>query len=245
MAVRQGILFRSSRNSLELWNFELSQCIRSWELEVGREITGLIPISDDRVVCADWDRAIILDTTSKVGVIATKRFSGELVAFNSKCQLITFDGGGLRSVHGAVWEKSLTSRYSQVHPLSLIGMFTPTEQFLVISVSIGFRRFTGEVHVLEALSGNRLHMLCKPKQVCDFKFVSDEACVTHTFNHANGFRLQMFNVKSGDLLSLLHLEKSVYALGSCLRKGLIAIGLEDSELKFKIIQVKLPGTTKG
>ena len=247
VAVRQGILLRASWSTVELWNFELSRCIRYWEFEVGRAIEELIPISDERVVCTEWDRAIILDTSSKFGVTATKHFSGKLVAFNSKCQLITFYGGVLRSIQGAVWVKPLFP-FGSLSDLSFTGKFSPTEEFLVTCYS--FKLFpsgtTTGVYVLDALSGNTLHILCSDKLVVDFKFVSDEACVIHPFDPACGYRLQMFNVRSGDLLSLLDMdpEKQIHALGSCPRKGLIAIGGKDTELKFQVIQVKLPGTTK-
>ena len=248
VAVRAGILLRSSENTLELWNFELSQCIRTWQLEVSQEITGLIQISDERVVCTDRGGAIFLDTTSKVGIIATERFSGKVVTCNSKCQLITFDGGVLRSVKGEIiWEKSLSLLYPQVKHLFLTGTFSPTEEFLLISDPY-FLRKTNGVYVLDALSGDTLHLLChgKGEGVCDFKFISDEACVILTFADTSGFHLQLFNVRSGDLLSLLDIdmENQVDVLGSCPRKGLIAIGLEDTEIKLKIIQVKLSGATK-
>ena len=243
VAVSQGILLRSSWSTVELWNSELSRCIRCWELEVSQAIEEVIPISDERVVCTEWGRAIILDTTRKVGVTATKRFSGKLVALSSKCQLITFDGGVLRSIQGAVWVKPFFPLNSPVHRLSLTGMFSPTEEFLVISVLI---RSAPGVYVLDALSGNTRHILCKAKRVRDFKFVSDEACVVDTYDPASGYRLQLFNVRSGDLLSLLDidLDKQVRALGSCPRKGLVAIGGQDTKLKFQVIQVKLPGMTK-
>ena len=246
VAVRQGILLRSSLNTVELWDFELSRCIRLWELGGSRVLEELIPISDERVVCTELDQAIILDTSSKVGVTATKRFSGKLVACSGKCQLITFDGSILRSVQGAVWEKPFFPLNSTLPRGSLLGLFSPTEEFLLISDSYELIEYTLGVYVLDASSGNTRHILCQGQKVMDYKFVSDEACVIHTYHPASGFRLQMFNVRSGDLLSLLDidLEKGVQALGSCPRKGLIAIGGKDTELKFKVILVKLPGTTK-
>ena len=247
VAVRQGILFVPGWNTVELWNFELSRCIRRWTLGEIQVIWEVIPISDERVVCTEWGRAIILDTTRKVGVTATKRFSGKFVACDSKCQLVICDGGVLRSIQGAVtiWEKPFFPLYSSLHRLSLIRKFSPTEEFLVISGTTD--EYTPGVYVLDALSGKTRHILCKAKELNDLKFVSDEACVIHTYDPSCGFRLQLFNFRSGDLLSLLdiHSEMQVPALGSCPRKDLIAIGLIGSEVKFKLIQVKLPGTTKN
>ena len=243
VAVRQGILLTSGSNTVELWNFELSRCIRYWKLEEIQVIREVIPISDERVACTELGRAIILNTTRKVGVTATKRFCGNLVACNGKCQLITFDGGVLRSIQGAVWEKPFFPPCSIVHYLSVTGMFSPTGEFLVISVFIGP---TPGVYVLDALSGNTRHIICKAEWVRHFKFVSDEACAIVHYDLACGYRLQLFNVSTGDLLSLLDFdsEKQVQALGSCPRKGLIAISLFGSKVKFELIQVKLPGTTR-
>jgi len=123
-------------------------------------------------------------------------------------------------------------------------MFSPAEQFFVIS---GVLPGHGQgVYVLDALSGDALHILCGATYVYDCKFVSNEDCVIHTYEPASGFLLQLYNVKSGDLLSVLEIDMDnrVYALASCPMKGLLAIGLMHSKLRFKVIQVKLPGKGK-
>ena len=52
--------------------------------------------------------------------------------------------------------------------------------------------------------------------------------------------LELFNVKSGDLLSEIAMESRVYSLTACPRKRLIAIYLEHCKVNFKVLQVKLP-----
>ena len=57
-------------------------------------------------------------------------------------------------------------------------------------------------------------------------------------------RLQMFNVRTGNLLSVMDMEHRVSSLASCPEKGLIAIGLERSKFTFKVIQVHLPAKNR-
>jgi len=240
--VKKGLLLKTVSDTLELWNFDLSECVRRWT-DV-RGITEMIPITDERVVCRAWRQDVILDTTS--GDKETiEPYYGKFVAFNSKCQLITTDDGLLRSTQTVLWEKRRRPCLDlDGLPFSLARVFSSAEQFFVIS---GVLPGHGQgVYVLDALSGNTLHKLCGNIQVYDCKFVSDEECVIHTYDPTSGFLLQLFNVRSGDLLSVLEIDMDsrVYALASCPRKGLLAIGLMHSKLRFKVIQVKLPGKHK-
>ena len=75
----------------------------------------------------------------------------------------------------------------------------------------------------------------------DCKFVSDEECITCFTNLSSGHFLQLFNVKSGDLLSEIARESCVYSLAACPRERLVAFGFMDSKVNFKVLQVKLPG----
>ncbi|XP_074628966.1 uncharacterized protein LOC141886642 [Acropora palmata] len=51
----------------------------------------------------------------------------------------------------------------------------------------------------------------------------------------------LVNVKSGDLLSEIARESSLYSLAACPRERLLAIGFMDSKVNFEVLQVKLPG----
>lgn len=97
------------------------------------------------------------------------------------------------------------------------------------------------VYVLDAASGNTLHVLCANERVYDCKFVGDEECVIFTYDAASDSRLQLFNVRSAELLSVLNVYTAGASspLASCPGKGLIALGLKHSKLKFKVIQVKM------
>ena len=81
VAVREGVLLQTTHDTLELWNFELSECIRSWtDLNY---ITKVIPISEERVACdGEWN-VIIVDTTRE-GILSTFPIHGCFIACNSK-----------------------------------------------------------------------------------------------------------------------------------------------------------------
>ena len=68
----------------------------------------------------------------------------------------------------------------------------------------------------------------------------------HTFDVLNGFRLLLYNIRSGTLLSVIDIDpyNQVYCLASPPWKGFIAIGLKHSRHKFKVIQVKLRSQNK-
>ncbi len=228
VAVKEGVLLTTGNGTLELWNFELSKCVRSWTNAFG--ITKMIPISEERVACEAKDKVTILDTTSGEMVMTFRIRYGELerlVACNSKCWLLTYDIDSLKLSDGKItlWKEIFPSPH---------GTFSLSEQFVVIEA-----RHHCRVYVLDALSGKTLHVI----QVTNrnkFTFVSDDECVISTGSASRDYCLQLFNVKSGDLLSQIDLENEVNCLAACPRKRLLAIGQSDSKHGFKLIQVRLP-----
>ena len=241
VAVAEGVLLQTSRATLELWNSDLSMCIRSWT-GLG-DITKVIPISDKGVACNVQSKVIILDSTTEE-IVSTINLHGHFIACNSKCQVMTVEYsdedeyGGLQMRCGdkVLWKISEPAFNS-------IRSFSPTEQYCVLvgKPSRGFDEF---LYVLDAVSGKTLHMLCSCNRIyeanLDCKFVSDEECVTYFGGESTGYFLQLFNVRSGDLLSKIALELDVYSLAACPRKGLVALGFMDSKVNFKLLQVKLP-----
>ena len=205
---------------------------------VGKEI---IPISEECVLRAvlGGSEVIILDTLT--GDVSTVKFPGEFIACNSKCQLITTLDSHPYSIvlwkdQTVLWEKYWpSSGYST--SFSLPGIFSPADQFFVISGE-------GEsVYVLDAFSGNTLHMLWNGNiRYC--KFVSDEQCVIHTYEVPSGNCLRLFNVRSGQQLSVLDIDNRARCLASCPGKGLVAFALPHSKHTFRVIQVKFPRERK-
>ena len=234
VAVSEGVLLQTSYDVLELWNCELSECIRCWTDLKG--IAKVIPISEERVACDGKGNVIIVDTTRE-GILSTTPFRGHFVACNSKCHVITAYDGELQMHLGdqELWKMSAPFDTLSCSP-SLT--FSPTEQYCVLA-----KNFC----VLDAVSGKPLRTLQPRIQeqlsspIFDCKFVGDEECVVCFSDRLAGHLLQLFNVKSGDLLSEIVLESPVYSLAACLRERRIVIGFEDSKVNFKVLRVRLPG----
>ncbi|XP_078376273.1 uncharacterized protein LOC144659656 isoform X2 [Oculina patagonica] len=246
-AVRAGVLLITSIGTLELWNFELSECIRSWSAIRG--IRRVIPISEERVACEvlDSSKVIILDTTSG-DIMSTITIHGKFVACNSKCQVITTriheKELQLQCGKDVLWK---ISKPFDAIPLLYCNTFSPSEQYCVVS-GIPKSDYQDKValYVLDAASGRTLHMLCLSRSLVYLslklhcKFVSDEECVVSIDDVSKGYCLRLFNVKSGDLLSEITMESEVRSLAACPRERFIAIGFKDSKHGFRLLQVKLP-----
>ncbi|XP_044163998.1 uncharacterized protein LOC114961314 isoform X3 [Acropora millepora] len=248
VAVREGLLLQTSYDTLELWDFELRECIRSWNaLE---HICGVISISEDQVA---WKEPSLLDTartevknkviivdTAREGFVSTITIHGDFVACNSKCHVITTDRQELQMQCGAVvfWKIAVPFK-----PFGFYNFksFSPTEQYCILADS-------NALYVLDVALGRTLLTL-EPRIREGFlprtvycKFVSDEECVAcfGISSYYDSF-LQLFNVKSGDLLSEIALEGRVYSLAACPRERLVAFGCWDSKVNFGVLKVKLPG----
>jgi len=235
VAVRESVLLQTSRDALELWNFELSECIRSWtDLE---DITEVIPISEERVAC-DGERKVITVDTTREGILSTIPIRGHFVACNSKRHVITADRGKLQMQCGDVvfWKI-----FDPLIFFPRLPTFSPTEQYCVLTQPL-----TEDLYVLDVVLGKILRTILPriperrlPRNF-GCKFVSDE-CVVYIRDGLAGRILQLFNVKSGDLLSEIVMESRVHSLTACPSKRLVALGFTDSKVNFKVLQVKLPG----
>ena len=230
--MKEGVLLSKANGCLEMWNFELSNCIRRWpDLVQPMEITRIVPISEERVALSSGNKVIILNTTTSE-IVSIPIGHGHFVTCNSKCQLLTRSYGSLQLLDGqtTLWRTDL--RY-----FPLYGTFSLSERFVVI-----YGDFQG-IWVLDAFSGRILHNLCQGDDFSDRQFVSDEECVILSRAISGGSSLQLFNVESGDLLSAIDLERHVSCLpylAACPRKRLVAIGQSDSKLGVQLIQVHLP-----
>lgn len=246
VAVREGVLFTTSSSALELWDFGLSKCVRRWTT-LGPRITQMIPITEERVACVEREVEVnVLDTTSGDIVSTVPIKHKEFVACNSKCQLITIDYRSKTSIQLwdgelVLWEKDWS--YFRLFQSSLRGMFSPTEQFVVIS-TMTTKGVQGAC-VLDAAKGDILRCLYRGHDVSDLKFVGDEECVIFSSEIPGSVCLRLFNVRTGDLLSVMDVENSANCSAACPRKRLIAIGLRDSKSKMKLIRVQLPKETQG
>ena len=238
VTVRAGVLLQTSFSTLELWNFNLSECIRSWS-DFG-DIYSVTRISEERVACNVMREVIILDTTRE-GIVSTVTFHGSLVACTSKGLVITTaDEVRLQCGDVVLWKMFKPLEVSHFLQCSL---FSPTEQYCVLA-GVTIADNEAFLYVLDAVSGRTLHKLCSCSYRSPFNcnFVSDLECITcYNDETRNYYCVRLFNVKSGDLLSEIDTETKVYSLAACPDERLIAIGFLDSKVNFKVLRVKLPG----
>ena len=179
---------------------------------------------------------IIVDTARK-DFVATIAIHGDFVACNSKFHVITTDGQELKMQCGDVvfWKIAVPFK-----PLGLyhVSSFSPTEQYFILAD-------LNVLYVLNVALGQTLRTLQPPlhdghlSKTKELKFVSDEEFVAcFHFGDFPGYFLQLFIVKSGDLLSEIAFDGHVYSLAACPREHLVAIGFMDSKVNFEVLQVK-------
>ena len=235
LAVEEGLLLLTltTTTTIELWNVELSRCVRNWTNLNG--IRKLIRISERRVACEADSQVLILDTTSGDIVSTIPIGQRSFLSCNSKCHLVTFGRFSLELWDGEtlLWENRL--------PVYFISqaIFSPGERFLLVSTKHS-KTGKGKVFVLDAVSGTLVNAFteAKVRKLNFCEFISEEECVISS--KAAFEDLLLFNVQSGDLLSVIDLESPVTCFATCPRKQLVAINKSDSKHGFKLIQAQLP-----
>ena len=236
VTVRGGVLFTTSKNTVELWNPELTERIRCW-LDIGK-VEGMFPITDECVVYRVGTAAVILNTI-KTDLSAIPLDGMHLLACNSKSQVVTFWKGHLgfsemTNVHNFRWRRIWPARLFQEFS------FSPNGEFLM-TCGDNPEPERG-LCVLDSFSGNTLRII-KTVRSSIFTFVSDVECVVTAIRSRDFCPcLALFNIRSGDILSEIALETSPHQLESCPGKGLFAFAQVHSEVLFKVIQARLPGS---
>ncbi|KAM7428105.1 hypothetical protein ABFA07_020870 [Porites harrisoni] len=237
--------------SVQLWNFELSQQIRSWPNL--SEVKDIVPVSDQCVACVGRDFEVSILDTSNGNIVKTIPLCHEgfrsthpelgkeaAIVCNSKFQLLSTSISSVQLSDGKneLWKRNLHRH--RLPYLSLLGMFSPTEEFVLVSSTNPQSK--EEVLVLEASSGKHLWTLCTVHAILDCAFVSKTECVIVCKNTtASYYFLPLFNVSTGDFLTVLDIDhEPSRCLASCPQKGLIAIGLYDLKCMHAVIEVKLP-----
>ena len=248
--VSEGVLLKESEPGadVQLWNFESSQQIRSWP-NLG-EVRPIMPVSDQCVACVGRDFEVSILDTSNGNIVKTiplchegfkstyLSWNEEAIVCNSKTQLLStaLDSIQLSDGKNEIWKRNLKC------PLffgcwRLLGMFSPTEEFVLVSSTNSQSK--QEVLVLQASSGKHLRTLCTVDSILGCAFVSKTECVILYMNTSGSYCLPLFNVSTGDFLTVLDIDfVPSRCLASCPQKGLIAIGLENSKCMCAVIEVK-------
>ena len=234
--VSGGVLILTNKTTVELWSGNLAERIKRWTNLPA--VKQLIPISEKRVAVVGDVDVKVLDTSSGIVVSTIPVLQGRVLTCNSKCQLLsdtTFEGScpwSLQLLDGetVVWRKKDIGRFSVSHDFNKAVAFSPMEQFLVVGTTDGLL-------VLDAETGNTLRTLGLSFSLfLHCTFISDDTCVIS----ARDLTVQMFNVKSGELLTGIDVESDVNCLAACPFNRVLAIGLKDSTPNVKVIRVHLP-----
>ena len=239
--VSEGVLLKETEPGadVQLWNFELSQIVRSWPNL--SEVRDIVPFSDHCVACVGRDFQVTILDTSNGNILKTIPFCHEgfqstsrwfhekSIVCNSKYQLLSTTRSSVQLSDG---ENGLWKRNLKWLDFLLPGMFSPTEEFVLVSST------NSQVLVLEASSGKHLRTLCTVDSVLGCAFVSKTECVIVCKNTSGSYCLQLFNVSTANVVTVLDIDfVPSRSLASCPQKGLIAIGLE---YMCAVIEVKLP-----
>ena len=236
LAVSGGVLIATSR-TLELWNFELSYCIRKWSLVV----ISIFAISDDQVLCTKSLSAeeIIVDTVTGDIVSTFAVSSYKSISCYRNLHLLSntdVEQTGcikLQQLGESVPRWKLNVIDSDV--THLLGRFSPKGQYIVV---VGLSKML--VQVLDVFSGSVRFNLSDVDCIYDFKFISDEEFVILDYYSSHDACLRLFSARSGNMLSVMHVyscdDRS--SLATCPGEGLIAISSR-IKYKLKIIKVKL------
>ena len=251
--VTDGVLVkqRYRRTALQLWNFELSQQVQSWPRL--SEVTYMMPVTDQCVACVGKEFEVSILDTSSGEIVKTislchegyqstyPLLDKEAIVCNSKYQLLSTDRHSVQlSDSTSILWKRVFEDSELLYSWNIPGIFSPAEEFVLISAKTS--QNWQDVHVLDASSGATLRILCTVDEVMRYAFVSDTECVMHCGNHriSESLCLQLFSVKTGDLLSVLDMDYRPLWLASFPKKGLIAIGLWQSKRMCAFIKVRMP-----
>ena len=242
LPVKKGVLLvlcLKERCTLELWNFQLSKCIERWSC-LG-EFQRVIPVSEELVcLISPSSREVKIFDTSSGYEQSAMCLPGKFIACNSKYQfLATLDSHRQTIVllqgKTVIWKK-YWPRSGYGNFICETFSFSPDNQFFVIS---GAEQGHG-VYLLDAYSGSTLQMLWKGEADRSV-FVSNDECAIQTSEPPSVTCLRLFNVRSGQQLSVLNIESQLTALTTCPWNGLIAICEKNSNHNFRVILLRLSG----
>ena len=239
LPVKKGVLLLRIPYTLELWNFQLSKCIERWSFS--EEFNRIIPVSGDLVCLISRSLEVLkmFDTSSGQGQSSIYH-PGKFITCNGKGQVMfTFDLGPQTIIlfqgQTVLWYKHWP-RLEYLNYMAERFSFSPDDQFFVIS---GMEQGLG-VYLLDAYSGSTLQMLWKGEAARSV-FVSNEECVIQTSEPPSVTCLRLFNVRSGQQLSVLNIESQLAHLAVSPWNGLIAICEKNANHNFRVIRLNLSG----
>lgn len=249
--VTDGVLLLTRGNCPELWNCELTVCVRRWSNMT--EIRKVIPLSEEQVACVGRYADVTILATSRGDIMSTisvclqqrrvlacNNNSRDLAVVNEASGCLECLGiGGLSNTSSLMWQRHMGLLHPEVRPGQFARCVFPSKGDVVVTWN-PLESGCG-VHVLDVASGTTVHTLLPGHfDIVDCKIVSDGESLV-CCSRVNIVRL--FSIRSGHLLTVLNIEERPFCVGACLRKPLIAIGL--SGCNFRLLQVRLPRSEEG
>ena len=243
--VADGVVLLTRGNCPELWNCELTVCVRRWSNLT--EIRKVIPLSEEQVACVGRHAEVTILATSRGDVMSTisvclqqrrvlacNNNSTDLAIINEASGSLEYLGmGGLSNTSSVMWQRHMGPLHPEVRPGQFARCVFPPKGDVVVTWNT-LENGCG-VHVLNVPTGTTVHTLLPGHfDIVDCKIVSDGESLV-CCSRVNIVRL--FSIRSGHLLSVLNIEERPFCLGACLRMPLIAIGL--SGCNFRLLRVRL------
>ncbi|KAJ7376017.1 hypothetical protein OS493_037484 [Desmophyllum pertusum] len=236
LPVREGVLLLAGNGKLELRDFELSRCVRTFS-EVDA-VTRLFPVSEDLVGClAELDDDCWKGNVTSIACNSQFQFvacSGEHTSYDDNDN----DRTNVIIVTVAVWNKRqhlwkrsiITERGG--YNANASALITRDDDLVVTWQTVDEG---AGIHILNATTGATLHKLLTDQRIIGCTFLSDGK---HFVCCSGDETVRLFNVNSGVLISLIDIEISPYRLAACLNQPLFAVNCENN--KIKIFRVHVP-----
>ena len=136
------------------------------------------------------------------------------------------------------WERHTTFSADSMHLFNPDMIFSPKNDCVVTWNTLDGGQ---GIHVLQAETGETLHVFLRDqKDIVQCKFLDDESLVCCSEDNF----LRLYNIRTGDLLSILDIGERPLCLGACLYQPLVAIGLSETRIKFVHVQLPTESKTK-
>ena len=263
---RDGVVLLKNGGA-ELWTFDMSSFLRYLSEVTPRDV--VFSISEERIArlystgphvfLSDpignrmWKHIVIqfLDVTSASSIIVSSLeifldFNEDLlsvVCSNPSQGLLCTS---LEKVTVSLWKNGViqwkrtcwTDTARIITAIKPQMLFSPKSELVVTWYTLD----EGQgLHILNADTGETKHVLLRDHtdiEIVDCQFLDDESLVCCSEDNF----LRLYNLRAGDLLSILDIGEQPFCLGACLYQPLVAIGLSGARTKF--IHVQLPKETK-
>ena len=253
LPVKEGVLLmkKAVGNILELWDLELSRCVRSFS-EID-SLERLFPVSDELVGCQrpcnnNCSKVDVLSIANS-GIVFSTMVEGNItsVACNNKFQFVACSEKGSRREGSVItiavwnkkehsWKRNILHDEGCTRPRALIST---NGDFVVTWCS---RERGSGLQILNAATGITMHDI-----PCEHETIINVEMYCELLNDGVHFVCcchdqvaRLFHGNSGNLIRLIDMERMPLMLTVCLNKPLFAAVFERNS--FRLFQVHLPKT---